>query len=101
MSRHVIRPPTLRIWFTAPVIAGLLLTGCAAHTSATASPRPKPTHPISCPAGTHLRAGDCLNNGAAAPADPPQDASPNCPPSTHLRAGDCLNNVHITRTNAE
>jgi hypothetical protein len=96
MSSNVVRPSTNRAWLATPVITGLLvlLTGCASHDPATASPHP--TNSVSCPAGTHPRGGECLNNTTTAPANPTPDASPTCPAGTHLRAGECLNNVRIT-----
>jgi hypothetical protein len=97
----LVRPSTKRAWLAAPVIAGLLLTGCAHHDPATAGSHPTPTHPVSCPPGTHQRGGECLDNGTATPANPPPNASPTCPAGTHLRAGECLNNVHTTRADAD
>ena len=80
MSSNVIQPPTKRAWFAAPVIAALLLTGCASRTPASADPQPIPTLRVSCPPGTHQRAGDCLNNNntTTTPASPSPDASPTC-----------------------
>ena len=62
-------------------------------------PNPTPTHHVSCPPGTHLRDGECFNNGNAETANPPPDASPSCAPGIHLRAGECLNNPQVTRGN--
>jgi hypothetical protein len=95
----VIRASIKRAWLSTPVIAAIMLTGCATHHPVTADVRPAPTDRVSCPPGTHQRGGDCLNNGTAEPANPLPDGSPTCPQGTHLRAGECLHNVHLTRAN--